>query len=81
MKFPITAVVVNMKIDGTTIESSPESTTFGGGVIRGSFMSHCGGGILLSGTGVNWAQNPKWKLATKIEYISGTNVVKVNFGK
>jgi hypothetical protein len=81
VKFPITAVEVNMKIGGTIIELSPESTTFGGGEVKGGFISHCAGGIMLSGTGINWVQNPKWKLATKIEYVDGTNIVKVNFRK
>ena len=81
VKFPIIAVEVNMKIGGTNIELSPESTTFGRGQIKGSFMSHCGGGILLVGTGAMWKQNPKWKLAQKIEPIDGTNIIKVKFGK
>ncbi|WP_172148022.1 HNH endonuclease [Pseudomonas tumuqii] len=81
VKFPITAVEVNMNIGGTNIQLSPESTTFGGGQINGGLMSHCGCGIRLDGTGVIWAQNPKWKLAQRIELIDGTNVIKVKFGK
>lgn len=81
IKFPITAVEVNMSIGGTNIQLTPESTTFGGNQIKGGFMSHCGCGILLEGTGVSWVQNPKWKLAQRVESVDGTNVVKVRFGK
>jgi hypothetical protein len=81
IKFPITAVEVNMNIGGTNIQLSPESTTFGGNQIKGGLMSHCGCGIILDGTGVSWAQNPKWKLAQRVELFDGSNVVKVRFGK
>ena len=81
VKFPITVVEVNMAIGSTSIELSPESTTFGGSEMKGNFMSNCGAGISLDGTGINWAQSPVWNLAQKIECIEGTNVVKVNFGK
>ncbi|MGV2929524.1 hypothetical protein ACE3G8_00375 [Vreelandella venusta] len=81
IKFPITAVEVNMSIGGTNIQLSPEATTFGGGQIKGGIMSHCGCGILLQGTGISWAQNPKWKLAQRVEEIDDSNVIKVRFGK
>ncbi len=81
VNFPITVVEVNMNIGGTKIQLSPESTTFGGGQIHGGFMSHCGCGILLDGTGVVWAQNPKWKLAQRVELVDGTNIINVKFGK
>ena len=81
VNFPITAVEVNMSIGGTSIELSPESTTFGGNEIKGNFMSNCGTGVLLDGTGVNWTQSPVWNLAQKIEHVKGTNVIKVKFGK
>jgi hypothetical protein len=81
VKFPITAVEVNMNIGGTNIQLSPESTTFGGNQINGGLMSYCGCGIRLDGTGVTWAQNPKWKLAQRVEPVDGTNVIKVRFGK
>ncbi len=81
IKFPITAVEVNMNIGGTNIQLSPEATTFGGNQIKGGLMLHCGCGIFLEGTGVSWAQNPKWKLAQRVEPVDGTNVVKVRFGK
>jgi hypothetical protein len=79
--FPITVVEVNMDIGGTNIRLSPTSTTFGGNKISGGFMSHCRVGIQLNGTGIKWAQNPKWKFAQRVTPIEGTNVIKVKFGK
>ncbi|MGO2512756.1 hypothetical protein [Marinomonas polaris] len=81
INFPITAVEVNMNIGGTNIQLTPDATTFGSNQIKGGLMSHCGGGILLEGTGVVWAQNPKWELAQRVELVDGTNIVKVNFRK
>lgn len=77
--FPITAVEVNMTIGGTNITLSPESTNLKGGTIRGGFTSHCGGGLLVSDTGIDWKQNSQWKLAQKIEKAEGSNIIKVNF--
>lgn len=79
MRFPITAVEVNMKIGGTNIELSQESTKFGGAVVSGGFMLNCGAGIVLDKTGLQWAQNPKLKLSRKIERFYGSNVIKVDF--
>ncbi|MDR6982744.1 hypothetical protein J2X32_001362 [Rheinheimera pacifica] len=79
--FPITVVEVNMTIGGTNIQLSPESTAFGGGNISGGFMSNCNCGILLNGTNNKWVQSPKWKLAQKTEFVDGTNIIKVKFGK
>jgi hypothetical protein len=81
INFPITAVEVNMNIGGTNIQLTPDATTFGSNQIKGGLISHCGGGILLEGTGVVWAQNPKWELAQRVELVDGTNIVKVNFRK
>lgn len=81
INFPITAVEVNLTIAGTSIALSPDATTLQGLTVKGGFMSHCGGGIMLTGTGIAWAQNPKWKLASKIEFVDGTNIIKVKFGK
>lgn len=81
VKFPITAVEINLSIGGTNIELSPDFSAFDFGVIKGGLMSHCGGGIRLDGTGIAWLQNPKWKLAQKVEEVEGTNIVKVKFGK
>lgn len=81
IEFPITAVEINLSIGGTNIELGPDFSAFDFGVIQGGLMSHCGGGVKLDGTGITWLQNPKWKLAQKVEEVEGTNVVKVKFGK
>jgi hypothetical protein len=79
--FPITAVEINMTIGGTNIALSPESTTFAGTVVKGGLILRCGTGISINNTGVNWAQNPKWKLNRKVEHFYRSNVIKVDFKK
>ncbi|WP_299022871.1 hypothetical protein [uncultured Photobacterium sp.] len=81
INYPITVVEINMSIGGTSINLTLSETTFGGNTIKGGLMSHCGFGIVLSNTGLDWLQNPKWKLQSKVEHVEGTNIVKVKFGR
>ena len=79
--FPITALEINMSIGGTTINFSPYETTFASNTIKGGLMSHCGVGLALGNTGINWLQNPKWKLQSKVEHMDNSNIIKVKFGR
>lgn len=57
VKFPITAVEVNLVLASTEISLTPTSTTIPGNIqFLGALMSNCGGGIFLS-TGLPWRQN------------------------
>ncbi|MGL6359831.1 hypothetical protein ACSZNK_18905 [Aeromonas hydrophila] len=77
--FPITVVEINFAIGGTNINFSNDGTQIMGSNISASVMSHCNVGICIE-TGIEWLQNPKWKLAKKYETQEG-NVIKVAFGK
>lgn len=57
ISFPITAVEVNLTIAGTNIELTPYSSKLGGIQMTGCLSSHCGGGVVIQNTGVNWKQN------------------------
>lgn len=57
VKFPITVVEVNYKIGGTGIEFKPSGTSIQTNSFKGSFISHCGAGMVIS-TGLVFRQNP-----------------------
>lgn len=79
--FPITAVEVNMTIAGTRIELTPISSQLVGIKMTGCLSSHCGGGVVIQNSGIQWKQNPVWKRKTLVEETEHPNVVKVNFGR
>ncbi|WP_375320619.1 hypothetical protein [Aliivibrio logei] len=81
IKFPITAVEVNMTIAGTKIELTPTTSQLGGIQMTGCLSSHCGGGVVIQNSGIYWKQNPVWKRKTLVEETEYPNVIKVNFGK
>lgn len=81
IKFPITAVEVNMTIAGTNIELTPMSSTLGGITMTGCLASNCGGGVVIQNSGISWKQNPIWKKINLIEKTEHNNVIKVNFGR
>ncbi len=78
--YPITALEVNLRIGGTTIELSPKGTTYGNGGFSGGFFSCCGGGINLSGTGLVWQQNPPDAAPVK-PIVDDRRVIHVDFRK
>lgn len=78
-KFPITAVEINFAIGETNIDFSSSGTTVMGSRITNSVIAYCGVGFCIE-TGINWQQNPKWKLEQKYEVRQG-NIIKVAFGK
>lgn len=78
-KFPITVVEINFVIGGTNIDFSSKGTQAFGISVKQSIISHCGVGFSLN-LGVEWQQNPKWKLEKKYELRLG-NVIKLAFGK
>ncbi|USD39680.1 HNH endonuclease [Ferrimonas sp. SCSIO 43195] len=77
--YPITAVEVNLVIEGTGIEFNPRSTNIGFGTMTDCFHAHCGTAITVSNSGIPWAQNPVVKKAPIIETESGGNVIRVDF--
>ena len=80
INFPITAVEINMSIADTSINFSASETTFATNSFKGGLNSKCRIGLSLNNTGINWLQNPKWKLQSQFESCGNTNVIKVNFG-
>ncbi len=78
-KFPITVVEINFTIGGTNIDFSSEGTQVMGSSVTNSVMAYCGVGFCIQ-TGIQWQQNPKWRLEQKYETRSD-NVIKVVFGK
>ncbi|OEE95818.1 preprotein translocase subunit SecA [Vibrio genomosp. F10 str. 9ZC157] len=78
-KFPITAVEINFAIGETNIDFSSSGTSVMGNSITSSVMAYCGVGFCIQ-TGIDWQQNPKWKLEQKYE-TRQDNVIKVAFGK
>lgn len=81
IKFPITAVEVDLKIAGTNIILTPSSSQLGAIQMKGCLLSHCGGGVVLEKTGINWLQNPIWKRQSLVEETEHQNVIKVNFSR
>jgi len=78
-KFPITVVEINFAIGGTNINFSSTGTQAFGLSAKQNIISHCGVGFSMN-YGIEWQQNPKWKLEKKYEVSSG-NIIKVAFGK
>ncbi|RYU63335.1 HNH endonuclease [Aliivibrio finisterrensis] len=81
VQFPITAVEVNMTIANTSFSLTPKSSTLGGIQMTGNFASHCGGGVCIDNSGIQWLQNPQWKIRSRIEATEHENVIRVKFGK
>lgn len=77
--FPITAVEIHFAIGETDIDFSSSGTIAMGSSITNSVMAYCGVGFCIE-TGIEWQQNPKWKLEQKYE-TRQDNVIKVAFGK
>ncbi|EML0300530.1 HNH endonuclease [Vibrio parahaemolyticus] len=77
--FPLTVVEINFAIGGTNIDFSHSGSQVMGLNVSASVVSHCGVGFSIE-TGINWLQNPKWKLEQKYE-IEDSNVIRVSFGK
>lgn len=79
IKFPITVVEINFSIGGTNINFDSLGTDFMQGRMSKCILAHSNIGLCLN-TGIEWKQNPKWKLEQKYETRSD-NVIKVLFGK
>ncbi|EJM7155107.1 HNH endonuclease [Vibrio parahaemolyticus] len=77
--FPITVVEINFSIGGTNIDFSDSGTQVFGMNVSSSVMVRCGVGFCIE-TGIQWQQNPKWKLEQRYD-IQEENVIKVAFGK
>ncbi|MFA0347137.1 HNH endonuclease [Vibrio cyclitrophicus] len=77
--FPITVVEINFSIGGTNIDFSDSGTQVLGMNVSSSVMVRCGVGFCIE-TGIQWQQNPKWKLEQRYD-IQEENVIKVAFGK
>lgn len=56
IRYPITAVEVNYRIGGTSIELRPDGTTIGGVQMTGNFASRCGSGLAVN-VGGRWLEN------------------------
>ncbi|GEK13029.1 HNH endonuclease [Aliivibrio fischeri] len=78
-KFPITAVEINFAIGETNIDFSSSGTSVMGNSITSNIMAYCGVGLCIQ-MGIDWQQNPKWKLEQRYE-TRQDNVIKVTFGK
>ena len=81
INIPITVGEINMSISGTSIDFSPYETSFATNSFKGALMIGCNVGLSLDNTGINWLQNPKWKIQSKFELVDNSNVIKVNFGR
>jgi len=57
IQYPMTAVEVNYKIGGTTLELTPRGSTLGGMRMTNGFMARCGAGVSVR-TGLRFRQNP-----------------------
>ncbi|MGL0953164.1 HNH endonuclease signature motif containing protein [Vibrio vulnificus] len=79
IKFPITVVEINFAIGETNIDFSSSGTRVMGSSITSSVMAYCGVGFCIQ-TGIEWQQNPKWKLEQRYE-TRQDNVIKVAFRK
>jgi len=77
--FPITVVEINFSIGGTNIDFSDSGTQVLGMNVSSSAMIRCGVGLCIE-TGIQWQQNPQWKLEQRYE-VQEENVIKVVFGK
>ncbi|KQB03441.1 HNH endonuclease [Vibrio metoecus] len=78
-RFPITAVEINFAIGETNIDFSSSGTNVMGNSITNGVIAYCNVGFCIQ-TGIDWQQNPKWKLEQRYE-IRQDNVIKVAFGK
>lgn len=81
IKYPLTILQINIDIGGTTFTMRSEGSEIGGLSLGGGVISFCGVGFSWSGTGYVWKQNPLYKRLSVVDYVVGTNVVKVDFGK
>ncbi|CAI2335614.1 conserved hypothetical protein [Vibrio parahaemolyticus] len=78
LRFPITAIEVNLVIAGTGINLSPDKTTIGGLNLMGGLIENCGVGVCVEGSGFRWLQNSVAQRQESILEIEG-NVISVQF--
>lgn len=75
--FPLTALEVNMNIGGVNIELAPGGSNLQGIQMIGCLSMSCGGGIMLSNTGIKWRQNE-----IKLNDVSNAlTPLKINYGQ
>lgn len=77
--FPITVVEINFAIGGVNINFSHSGTQVMGTSVSCGVMAHSEVGFSIV-TGIEWQQNPKWRLERKYETQEG-NVIRVDFKK